>query len=165
VSFGEAEKKGPHRLLDEPRALALAGDRIYIADRDAHRVVVLDHFGKVIQSWGAKGDQYGQFKYPSGIAVDDDGTVYVVDKDNDRVQVFDAKGVFFRSFGTGGPVGEHECCWVREVKDVSGRNKLYWKGKESDDPMTEMEIAGFKEGLAYAEAGKKAEAVQCSKSS
>jgi DNA-binding beta-propeller fold protein YncE/tetratricopeptide (TPR) repeat protein len=100
--LGEAGKKAPQRLLNEPRALALSGDRIYIADRDAHRVVVLDPFGKVIQSWGTKGDQYGQFKYPSGIAVDDDGTVYVVDKDNDRVQVFDAKGVFFRSFGTGG---------------------------------------------------------------
>src|SRR5512136_331460 len=64
---GEAGKKAPQRLLNEPRALALAVDRIYIADSDEHRVVVLDLSGQVIQSWGKEGDQEGQFKYPSGI--------------------------------------------------------------------------------------------------
>jgi TolA-binding protein len=48
---------------------------------------------------------------------------------------------------------------VRGAKDESGKNKLYWKGKESEEPVTEAELAEFKEGLAYAEAGKKAEAV------
>ena len=66
--IGEAGKKASQRLLNEPRALALAGDRIYIADTDAHRVVVLDQSGTVILSWGKKGDQPGEFKSPSGIA-------------------------------------------------------------------------------------------------
>jgi DNA-binding beta-propeller fold protein YncE/tetratricopeptide (TPR) repeat protein len=100
--LGEAGKKAPQRLLNEPRALALAGDRIYIADTEAHRVVVLDLSGQVIQNWGKKGDQAGQFKYPSGIAVDEQGSVYVVDGDNGRIQVFDGKGVFLRSFGSRG---------------------------------------------------------------
>jgi DNA-binding beta-propeller fold protein YncE/tetratricopeptide (TPR) repeat protein len=100
--IGEAEKKASQRILNEPRALALAGDRIYIADSDAHRVVVLDLAGKVIQSWGKKGDQAGQFKSPSGIVVDEQGSVYVVDGDNGRIQVFDGKGVFLRSFGSRG---------------------------------------------------------------
>ena len=100
--MGEAGKKAPQRLLNEPRALALAVDRIYIADSDAHRVVVLDLSGQAIQSWGRKGDQEGQFKYPSGIALDEQGSVYVVDGDNGRIQVFDGKGVFLRSFGSRG---------------------------------------------------------------
>jgi TolA-binding protein len=48
---------------------------------------------------------------------------------------------------------------VRGAKDESGKSKLYWKGKEGEEPVTEAELAEFKEGLAYAEAGKKAEAV------
>jgi TolA-binding protein len=48
---------------------------------------------------------------------------------------------------------------VRGAKDESGKNKLYWKGKESEAPVTEAELTEFKEGLAYAEAGKNAEAV------
>jgi len=63
---------------------------------------VLDPSGKVVLSWGKKGDQPGQFKYPSGIAVDEQGSVYVVDGGNGRIQVFDGKGVFLRSFGTRG---------------------------------------------------------------
>lgn len=48
---------------------------------------------------------------------------------------------------------------VRGAKDDSSKNKLYWKGKKGDEQVTEAELAEFKEALAYAEAGKKAEAV------
>ena len=100
--IGESGKKTPQRLLNEPRALALAGDRIYIADTDAHRVVVLDQSGKPVLTWGNRGDQNGQFKDPSGIAVDEQGNVYVVDGGNGRIQVFDGSGAFLRGFGAKG---------------------------------------------------------------
>ena len=48
---------------------------------------------------------------------------------------------------------------VRGAKDESGKNKLYWKGKKGDEPVTETELAEFKEGLAYVEAGKRTEAI------
>ena len=48
---------------------------------------------------------------------------------------------------------------VRGAKDESGKSKLYWKGKKGDEPVTEAELAEFKEALAYVEAGKKTEAV------
>ena len=41
----------------------------------------------------------------------------------------------------------------------SGKSKLYWKGKKSDEPVNETELAEFKEGLAYIEAGKRTEAI------
>lgn len=49
---------------------------------------------------------------------------------------------------------------VRGAKEDNGRSKLYWKGKKGEEPVTEAELAEFKEGLAYVEAGKKAEAIQ-----
>jgi len=48
---------------------------------------------------------------------------------------------------------------VRGAKDDNGRSKLYWKGKKGEEPVTEAELAEFKEGLAYVEAGKKGEAI------
>ena len=48
---------------------------------------------------------------------------------------------------------------VRGAKDDSGRSKLYWKGKNGEEPVTEEELAEFKEGLAYVEGGKKDEAI------
>jgi len=48
---------------------------------------------------------------------------------------------------------------VRGAKDDNGRSKLYWKGKTGEEPVTEEELAEFKEGLAFVEAGKKTEAI------
>jgi TolA-binding protein len=48
---------------------------------------------------------------------------------------------------------------VRGAKDESGKAKMYWKGKKGDEPVTEEELKEFKEGLDYAEAGKKDEAI------
>ncbi|HXY53286.1 MAG TPA: 6-bladed beta-propeller [Nitrospirota bacterium] len=97
--IGGSEKKTKERLLSSPRALALSGEKIYIADTDAHRVAVLDMSGKMVFSWGEKGDKSGQFKSPAGIAVDEQGRVYVADTGNGRIQVFDAAGKWLRSIG------------------------------------------------------------------
>lgn len=100
--IGEVGKKFDQRLLHEPRAIALFGEKIYIADTDAHRVLVLDLNGKIVRTWGAKGDRLGQFRSPAGIAVDETGSVYVADTGNHRIQVFDGDGNLVRSFGVKG---------------------------------------------------------------
>jgi len=86
--FGQFTKKKEERLLNAPRAVAVAGERYYVADTDANRIVVLDKSGKVIQTWGQKGNKQGQLREPGGIAVDEQGRVYVSDTGNDRIQVF-----------------------------------------------------------------------------
>jgi len=48
---------------------------------------------------------------------------------------------------------------VRGGKDDSSRSQLYWKGKNDEEAVTEEELKEFKEGLAYAEAGEKTEAI------
>ncbi len=99
--FGDAGKKDK-QTLNAPRALALSGRKVYIADADAHRVVVMNLDGKMLFSWGAKGDKQGQFRSPSGIALDEEGRVYVADTGNHRIQVFDSEGRLIRNFGEKG---------------------------------------------------------------
>jgi len=47
-------------------------------------------------------EQPGNFLFPNGVAVADNGDVYVSDGNNRRVQVFDSKGTFLRFVDTSG---------------------------------------------------------------
>src|SRR5208283_4218614 len=90
------------RQMNAPRAMAQAGERLYLADTDAHRIIVLDQSGKTVFAWGLRGNKLGQFRRPSGIALDEQGRVYVSDTGNNRIQVFNGEGKLLRSFGTKG---------------------------------------------------------------
>jgi DNA-binding beta-propeller fold protein YncE len=95
-------KKNKERLFHEPQAVAVSGDLLYIADTDAHRVVVMDRSGKLVRAWGQKGSKQGQLREPGGIAVDEKGVVYVSDTGNNRIQAFTEYGKWLRSFGEKG---------------------------------------------------------------
>jgi len=64
--------------------------------------------------WGSQGSGDGQFKLPSGIAVDEAGNVYVADRGNHRVQVFDSNGRFPRKWGKGSGIGRFMHKWGSE---------------------------------------------------
>jgi TolA-binding protein len=49
---------------------------------------------------------------------------------------------------------------VRGAKDGNSKDKLYWKGKKGEEPVTEAELAEFREALAFAEKGDAAAAVK-----
>lgn len=51
--------------------------------------------------WGEAGEEGGQFNFPRGVAVGQDGLIYVADTFNDRIQVFEPDGTFVRQFPTG----------------------------------------------------------------
>ena len=55
-------------------------------------------FGPV-QEWGGFGSAQGEFKFPSGVAVDQGGNVYVADQLNHRIQKFTAAGEFVDDWG------------------------------------------------------------------
>eukprot|EP00058_Branchiostoma_floridae_P025622 XP_002611112.1 hypothetical protein BRAFLDRAFT_205965 [Branchiostoma floridae] len=48
--------------------------------------------------FGREGSGEGEFRYPSGVAISDEGTIFVLDADNSRVQIFDSDGKFLRTF-------------------------------------------------------------------
>ena len=69
------------------------------------------------------GSNDGQFKFPRGVAVDDQGFIIVGDSGNNRIQVFNPDGSFLKSFGTWG-AGEGEFKGLEGVAITSTGNIL-----------------------------------------
>jgi len=64
-------------------------------------VLVVANFGFLLK-WGSYGTGDGQFRYPSGVAVDSSGSVYVADRSNNRIQKFNSSGAFITKWGSYG---------------------------------------------------------------
>ena len=67
---------------------------------------MLDSRGGQKFVFGKKGGQAGEFKYPLGIDISDQGKVFIADTGNHRIQVFDLKGNFLYLFKVGSSPGE-----------------------------------------------------------
>ena len=52
-----------------------------------------------VRSFGRKGQNNGEFRFPKGIAFDSHDNIVVVDCWNHRLQVFDRNGNFLSKFG------------------------------------------------------------------
>ncbi|MEE8142658.1 MAG: NHL repeat-containing protein [Planctomycetota bacterium] len=96
---GHGKKAG---LFNDPRRIAVAGDRVYVADTGNHRVQVFDLKGKFLFSIGEYGNGPGQFHRPLDVAVDDEGLLYVADSENHRIQKFRGSGEFVKQWGDWG---------------------------------------------------------------
>ena len=76
------------------RPLGLAFDTVtrhlYVADTYGHDIKVYDLTGQLLRTIGQRGDQAGEFNYPTYIALAK-GKLYVADTMNARVQVLDAE--------------------------------------------------------------------------
>ena len=78
-------------VLGRPLALAVDGDRLYVADALDCAVKIFSKDGRFIGSFGGKGQGPGQLSFPSGVCVAGD-VVAVADKFNSRIQLFDTRG-------------------------------------------------------------------------
>ena len=90
--------------LRRPTGLARDGKtgRLFVADTQAHSVKVFDDGGVLLQAIGERGEDAGQFNYPTYLSLAQ-GELYVTDSINARVQVFDAQsGQYRRTIGTRG---------------------------------------------------------------
>ena len=81
-SFGKSAK------LKCPFALCVSGQYVYVSDNGGHKIAVFTTEGEHVATFGQAGSDKGDFNYPWGVCVDDDGFVYVCDQYNNRLQVF-----------------------------------------------------------------------------
>lgn len=80
-------------ILTSPEDMYFKDDRFYIADTKAKRVVILDKQGAEVQII-----KISDFKYPSGVFVDDDDILYVADKEAGKIFKFTQSGELITSF-------------------------------------------------------------------
>ena len=90
--------------LDQPTGIAYSSvtHQIWVVETNAHRISILDSGGALIKRIGGRGDDNGQFNFPTSICIDKIGDAYVVDAMNFRVQIFNKDGVFINTFGEEG---------------------------------------------------------------
>ncbi|XP_078615176.1 uncharacterized protein LOC144884111 [Branchiostoma floridae x Branchiostoma japonicum] len=89
---------------------------------------------------GGPGSGTGQFDYPLGVAVSDEGEIYVADRGNQRIQVFTLQGAFVRQFRTALPCGQKMS--PQEVA-LDGERKLWVVG---GTPSAEFAVQYNKQG-------------------
>jgi hypothetical protein len=93
-----------------PRAVCTGSDdSIYVCDSLNCRVKKYDPNGNLVMTFGAQGNDEGQFGGvgPEGIAVDEEGAIFVADTHtirggNHRIQAFDSGGHFLFQIGSYG---------------------------------------------------------------
>ena len=99
--IGDPAIKSPVGIAVDPRS----GD-VYVVESGENGVLRFNADGALRGSWGSHGDGPGQFKSPTGVAVDAAGNVYVADPLNGRVEAFSPAGDFLgHVFWYGVPTG------------------------------------------------------------
>lgn len=79
-----------------------ADGNLYVLDRDAARVVVVDPRGRLLRQIGRKGGGPGELLFPVGLAVMSDGRVAVHDMSRGAISVFTPMGEFLHNVSTTG---------------------------------------------------------------
>jgi len=74
-----------------------SNDRVYVFNRGKHPVIVFDHEGKFLTSWGE-----GLFTRAHGIFTGSDDTIYCTDDSGHTVQKFSSDGRLLLTLGTQG---------------------------------------------------------------
>ena len=84
-------------VLDEAR------QRAYVVDSKQHKVLVYNpETGEQIGQFGKRGDQPGEFNFPTNLALDHQGRIYVTDTMNCRVQIFSPEYTLVETLGKQG---------------------------------------------------------------
>ena len=92
----------PERYWPEPVAISIVNGSLVYSDRRHHRICFIsldEDVNTTQQCTGKRGEQPGDFQFPSQIAIDRDDYLHVVDVINGRVQVFNSRGQYFSQEG------------------------------------------------------------------
>jgi len=91
--------------LNTPLSVAVAKNRIYIADYKNHRVQIRNFSGKFITNIDGAQSTGMRMKFPASVQIDD-GKLYVADKGNARLLAFDEDGRYLQALSLRTPDGE-----------------------------------------------------------
>jgi sugar lactone lactonase YvrE len=91
-------------LIADGHMLAIdRDDRLFVVDRDAHQIVVLERTGALLWTIGERHRPGRPFAHPSAVAFGPDGTLYVADGYGaSRIHRFDPAGTLLGSWGSPG---------------------------------------------------------------
>jgi len=93
-------------VFEKGRPTGLAADqergRLLVADTTEHKLRIFSPDGALLQDFGTRGTQAGEFNFPGWVTTGQGGKIYVVDSLNFRVQVFDSQGRVLGAFGKAG---------------------------------------------------------------
>lgn len=83
------QRLGPTQVVN-PKGIVFEESTglLYVADTLAHRILVVNREGKIVEYIGRRGLDSGQFNFPTAVTIDEGGRLYVADRENDRIQVF-----------------------------------------------------------------------------
>ena len=82
--FGHKEGKG---RLEEPTAIHIIGEFVYVSDSGHHRIAVYETSGKFVTSFGREGKGVEEFDGPCCITSDHNGFIYVCDSWNSKIKI------------------------------------------------------------------------------
>ncbi|CAF0836348.1 unnamed protein product [Didymodactylos carnosus] len=86
-------RKGQNQSeFDCPDFICYRQNILAVSDFNNHRVQVFDKYGQFLFMFGQYGCENGQFRYPRGLAIDDEGFFMVADWVNNRLQLFTPNG-------------------------------------------------------------------------
>ena len=92
--------------FNRPCSVKIVNDKLYICDRNNHRVQILNRDLEYVESFGRHGSGDGEFRYLNDLAQDRAGNLYVSDFDNNCVQVLNCKGQFLYAISKKGAASE-----------------------------------------------------------
>lgn len=74
---------------------------VYVADKNNNRIQIFDKDLNYVSGFSNinSADEKSQFKYPTSVAVSNQGDIYILDSDNKRVLKFNMRGDFLSSIG------------------------------------------------------------------
>lgn len=119
--------------FSRPQSILIDGDDLYVTDACNHRIAVFKTDGSFVRNMGSPGSEPGQFRFPYGLDMDNDGNLLVCEFGNNRVQRIDKHtGKGLGTWGSAGRApGQLAYPWAvtidargRVVVVDSGNNRL-----------------------------------------
>ena len=116
----------PVQVIKGPFCIAINSDsELIVSEVSSHNICIYTRRGDKKHQFGSCREGKGEFKHPTGVAVDkSDGCIFVADSNNNRIQKFTRDGHFMKLVG--GPMsgsGPMQFNYPRGLKLYN--NKLY----------------------------------------